>query len=240
VTREDPLLQSFRVSFEERKEREVVMAEAQRGQREQQQTQPVRKEEQRSEPQKKESRSQPQGREPGRGMEPYRGGSSEIARPTSIGSPFSMMERLMGDMGRLFEDFTGPLMPRGEAAFARSNWIPQVDVFEREGNLIVHADLPGMKQEDVSVNVDNGVLTVSGERSHKHEHESGGVYRCERSYGSFQRSLALPEGVNPESIQASFENGVLEVTMPMPEQQAPKGRAIPIQSSASSGPQTKH
>lgn len=216
------------------------MAEA-RGQQ-QQSEQTEKKQEQQSASMNK--ASQAEEREPGRGIEPYRA-SAELMRPDWTSSPFSMMGRLMGDMNRLFEDFGfgqafgSPLMPRGETAFARAPWIPRVDIFERDGNLVVHADLPGLRQEDVNVKIDNGVLTVSGERSHTHEHESGGVYRCERSYGRFQRSLALPEGVDPESVQASFDNGVLEVTMPMPQQQAPKGRAVPIRSSSGS-PETKH
>jgi HSP20 family protein len=71
-------------------------------------------------------------------------------------------------------------------------WAPQVDIFKRGNELVVHADLAGLKQEDVRVNVDRGVLTISGERRHEHEHDKGGVYQCERSYGAFQRALTLP------------------------------------------------
>jgi HSP20 family protein len=177
--------------------------------------------------------------EPGRGigMEQRRT-SAEIGRPMSMSSPFSLMERLMGDMGRLFEGFG----PRGETISSRVAWMPQMDVIEREGKLIVHADLPGVRQEDVKVQVDDDVLTIAGERSHEHEHEAGGVYQCERSYGTFQRSLVVPEGVDADGIQASFVNGVLEIAIPLPKEQAKKGRSIPIRSTGGSGgtPQTTH
>ena len=149
------------------------------------------------------------------------------------------MGRLMNEMDRMFEDFGmgstfgGVLRPRHPATAQRRMWAPQVDVFEREGTLVVHADLPGTRQEDVNVRIDDGVLIVSGERTHEHSHEKGGVYQCERSYGTFQRQIPLPEGVAPESVSASFDNGVLEVTMPMPTQRAQaSGRTIPIQAKA--------
>lgn len=160
------------------------------------------------------------------------GTKTAIQRPTTSSSPLSLMSRMMNDMDRFFDDFGfgRSFWPRNmEQTSLGTNFTPKIDIFEKDGKLTVHADLPGMKQEDVKVNVEDGVLTIAGERQHQHEHEKGGVYRCEREYGSFQRRVALPEGVNPESIQASFEQGVLEVTMPVPTQeQAPKGRSIPI------------
>jgi HSP20 family protein len=169
-----------------------------------------------------------------------RSGSGEMQRATSW-SPLSLMNRMMSDMDRFFDDlgFGRASWPRGMERWATGiDFVPRVDVFERDGKLTVHADLPGMRQEDVKVNVEDGVLTVSGERSHTHEHEKGGVYRCEREFGSFRRSIALPEGVNPESIQASFDQGVLEVTMPMPEKRTEqKGRAIPIGAKSGGGMQ---
>lgn len=165
-------------------------------------------------------------------VEPYRR-SSELSQGGWGSSPFSFMGRFMSDMDRLFDEFGFGSSPmrgygrRGEG-MNRPSWIPKVDVFERGGQLIVHADLPGLKQEDVHVNVDQGVLTLSGERSHTHEHEKGGVYRCERSYGSFERSIVLPDGVDPAAIKASFESGVLEVTIPLPKETRSAGRNIPI------------
>ena len=135
-------------------------------------------------------------------------------------SPFALMQRLVGEMERVF----------GEHALGNAfgmGWTPQMDVFERGGNLIVHADMPGIKPEDVRVNVNDGMLTISGERRHEHEHESGGVHQCERGFGSFRRSISLPEGVDAESVTASFDNGVLEISMPSPPK-AGQGRNVPI------------
>jgi HSP20 family protein len=153
-------------------------------------------------------------------------------------TPFSFMQRFMSDMDQLFGEFTfGPVGSRGMTApyEAASTWIPRVDMFERGTQLVVHADLPGLRREDVRVHVDDGVLSISGERQHQHHHEQGGVYRCERSYGSFQRSIALPEGVEPDSVHASFDNGVLEVSMPLPKPRAPKGKAIPVSATPAPG-----
>jgi HSP20 family protein len=159
------------------------------------------------------------------------GSKTELQRPTTS-SPLSLMSRMMNDMDRFFEDFGfgRSFWPRSmePASLGSTSFTPKIDIFEKDGKLTVHADLPGMKQEDVKVTVEEGMLTIAGERQHQHEHEQGGVYRCEREYGSFRRRIALPEGVNPDSIQASFEQGVLEVTMPVPTQQAPQGRSIPI------------
>ncbi len=155
---------------------------------------------------------------------------TEVQRTTSS-SPLSLMSRMMNDMDRFFDDFGfgRGLWPRNwEQSSLATGFTPKVDIFEKDGKLTVHADLPGMKQEDVKVTVEEGMLTIAGERQHQHEHETGGVYRCEREYGSFRRRIALPEGVNPDSIQASFDQGVLEVTMPVPTRQEPKGRSIPI------------
>jgi HSP20 family protein len=168
------------------------------------------------------------------GLSPYRDpwGSRELS------SPFAFMQRFMSDMDSLFGDFgfaRPGLSSRGSTGGANM-WLPQVDVTTRDGQLLVHADLPGLRQEDVKVSVHDGLLSIAGERSDKHEDNRDGVYRRERSYGSFSRQIALPEGVDPESIKASFENGVLEVTMPMPKEKAPQGRSIPIQSKATSGP----
>jgi len=174
--------------------------------------------------------SQPEGR----GLERYRQ-SQGLARPSS---PFSVMRRLMGDMDRLFSGFGSPWLTNLDEQFERTFWAPQIDVFERGQELVVHADLPGLRQEDVKINVDQGVLTISGQRSEEQERkdERGSVYHRERNFGSFQRSIALPEGTDTDQIRASFENGVLEVTAPLPPQARARGREIPIGPKASAGP----
>lgn len=142
---------------------------------------------------------------------------------------------LLGDIDRAFDGAwmgsSHVASPRyGESAVTRRRWTPRLDVVERAGQLLVHVDLPGMRLDDIRAYVEDGILVISGERMHQHEHERDGVYTCERTYGRFERRVALPEGVAPEAIQASFDNGVLEITMPMPKQAAAKGRLVPIQS----------
>jgi len=110
----------------------------------------------------------------------------------------------------------------------QSLWYPQVEVREREGKLVVCADLPGARKEDVHVEIRDNALILQGERHQESEHNQGGFYRSERSYGHFQRVIPLPEGVNPEQAQASFKDGVLEITLPLPQRESPQGRRIEI------------
>ena len=169
--------------------------------------------------------------------------------PTWAGgsSPFSLMRRMSEDMDRLFEQFgfgrTGfGLSPafggltdtnRWPSSFApwttdQGLWSPQVETFRRGDKLVVRADLPAVKKEDLHVEVENDVLTVSGERREEREENEDGFYRSERSYGHFRRSIPLPEGVNADQVEASFKDGVLEVTLPAPKQVQRQARRIQI------------
>ena len=100
-------------------------------------------------------------------------------------------------------------------------------MFERDGKLIVHADLPGLNKDDLRIQVVNDQLVIEGERRREHEEDKGPIHRSERSYGSFMRSVALPEGANVDQAHAEFNNGVLEISVPIPEQK--QARQIPIQ-----------
>ncbi|MBI4597725.1 MAG: Hsp20/alpha crystallin family protein [Candidatus Omnitrophica bacterium] len=93
-------------------------------------------------------------------------------------------------------------------------WFPEVDITEEKDRLLVRADLPGMKQEDISVEVSEGALTIRGERKEEAATKEGKMYRMERSYGSFLRSFTLPAGVDASKVNASYKNGVLEITLP--------------------------
>jgi HSP20 family protein len=104
---------------------------------------------------------------------------------------------------------------------ATRRWIPAVDVAESDSHLVLRADLPGLSEDDINIELDDNVLTISGERKFAHEERQGGYYRVERSSGSFRRSMRLPEGVDAEAITANFDRGVLEVTVPKPEQPKP-------------------
>ena len=103
-----------------------------------------------------------------------------------------------------------------------------MDLVETEGDFVLRADLPGLSEQDVNIELEDNVLTISGERKAEHEERKEGYYRVERSAGSFRRSLTLPEGVDPESVSATFDRGVLEVRVPKPEQRKPRKVAISV------------
>ncbi|MBN8232337.1 Hsp20/alpha crystallin family protein [Corallococcus macrosporus] len=144
-------------------------------------------------------------------------------------SPFGLLRRMMEDMDQLFTDFGGRGLIGRSSVLDEGLWSPQVDVLERNGNLIVKADLPGMKQEDIHVELLSDMLVIEGERSFEKEEESEteGVWSLERSTGSFHRAIPLPEGIDTETVQANFENGVLEVSLKLPQPQ-PQGKRIEV------------
>ena len=107
-------------------------------------------------------------------------------------------------------------------------WAPQIELFQRGNELVVRADLPGLDRDDVNVEVENGVLWITGERREQHEDRREGFYHSERSYGSFHRAIPLPDGVNEDQINAQFRDGVLEVTIPVPRQEQQRGRRVEI------------
>jgi HSP20 family protein len=136
------------------------------------------------------------------------------------------------DMDRLFEDFAlgrglrsgGHLERDLWSGSNQGSWMPQVETFRRGDNLIIRADLPGMKREDVNAEVEDGVLTLSGERSDEREDKNDEFYRSERSYGQFYRTIPLPQGVSGDQCEATFKDGVLEVSFPVPKQQERKSK----------------
>jgi HSP20 family protein len=144
--------------------------------------------------------------------------------PLRGGGPFGLLERFAADIDRVFDDFGfGRWQSRDLAGTARagfSMWAPEVEVFQRDHDFVVHADLPGTNKDDVHVDVTDNAITISGERRQEWEHEREGVYRTERSYGSFCRSIPLPEGAITDQAKATFKDGVLEITMPAPPEQA--------------------
>lgn len=137
-------------------------------------------------------------------------------------SPFSLVRRFSEEMDRTF----GRFFSRDDG---ESFWSPAIEVTENDGQLKVHADLPGLKPEDVRVEVTDDQLIIQGERKYEREEKKKGVYHSERRYGQFYRAIPLPEGANTEQTKAQFENGVLEITMPVPEQENNR-REIPIES----------
>ena len=147
-------------------------------------------------------------RRPGRGLIPWR--------------PFRELE----EMERRFEDIFGrPFLPAvwRRIPMVEMGWAPAIEVFEKEDKFVVKAELPGMKEEDIDVSVVGDTLTIKGERKAESEVKEEDYYCCERSYGSFSRSIALPSSVDAKKIEASYEDGVLEVSLPKaPEVKAKK------------------
>lgn len=178
--------------------------------------------------------------EPVRGGVTRRGGAPAASYGTA-GSPFSLMRRMAEDMDRIFEDFgfgpslgIAPLLTppsthgRGTSSWQRGMWTPQLETFRQGDRLVVRADLPGLRKEDVNVEVDDGVLAISGHRAEEQVDDRDDYYRSERSYGQFYRALPLPEGVTGDECEATFDNGVLEVKFPLPKQQERKARRIDV------------
>lgn len=152
-------------------------------------------------------------------------------RPTE---PFNLLRQMTSELDRMFDEpWTLFRWPSAEVASPDAPiWAPRVDVVTKDNKLVTRIDLPGMKKEDVLVEVEDGFLTLSGERKKETKEEKDNVYREEREYGSFCRTVPLPKGVKADDVKATFNNGVLEVTVPLPAAAASNGRKIPIQDAA--------
>ena len=144
--------------------------------------------------------------------------------------PVRELDSIQSEMNRLFNTFFDTPTTAGNAAPVR-RWMPAMDLVEHEDHFLLSADLPGMKQEDVKLEVSDGVLTIAGERKTTQEERKGGYIRIERAAGMFQRSLTLPDGVDPEQVAASFSDGVLEVRIPKPVERKPHRVQIAVGSS---------
>src|SRR3954453_15580110 len=141
--------------------------------------------------------------------------------------PVRELSSLQNDMNRLFNTFFDTT-PSGNGGTPPRRWIPAMDLVETEDHFVLKADLPGLSEDDVHIDVEDNILTVSGERKAEHEDKREGYVRVERSYGSFRRSLTLPEGVEPAAVSASFERGVLGGPLPKPEERKPRRVAIQV------------
>ena len=132
--------------------------------------------------------------------------------------PFRELRGLQEEMNRVFNTN----LNRGGNDLARGAWNPSVDIFENKDNIVLEAELPGMKPEDVHISIENNVLTIHGERRFEKKDEQDNFHRVERSYGSFTRSFTLPPTVSSENVDAVFDNGVLRLTMAKREEAKPR------------------
>jgi HSP20 family protein len=136
--------------------------------------------------------------------------------------PVGELATVQNEMNRLFNTlFDQPGQPRRGTGIA-TRWVPAMDLIETDNHYVLRADLPGLSREDVNIELESNVLTVSGERKADHEQRDEGYYRVERAFGAFARSLTLPEGVDPDAIEANFDRGVLEIRIPKPEERKPR------------------
>lgn len=158
-------------------------------------------------------------------------GKKELVPFRASGDPFALLRKMTAELDRTFDDpfwsfrwpsFEGLTIPETVA------WTPKVDVFEKDNRLFTRVDLPGVKKENVKVEVTDGQLALSGERKEEKEEKKDNVYRTEREYGTFYRVVPLPEGVKPEEVKATFADGVLEVSVPLPARAEPKTKKVEI------------
>lgn len=160
--------------------------------------------------------------------------------------PFQLISRLSEEMDRIFEGFGMSGVPRvGSAGRGlqgnvqgaqglRALWSPHIEIAEREGKLLIQADLPGVRKEDVDVQVEEDAVVIQGHRHRETEHTGQGFYHSERSYGSFHRVIPLPEGANADQANASFRDGVLHIEVPV-AQRRERGRRLEIRDATAQG-----
>lgn len=135
--------------------------------------------------------------------------------------PLREFSTLQNEMNRLFNTvFDAPSPGNGGNTMRR--WMPAMDLVESGDHFVLRADLPGLSEEDVKIELEDTTLTISGERAAEHESKDEGYYRLERAFGAFSRTLQLPKGIDPESVSAAFDRGVLEVRIPKPEERKPR------------------
>lgn len=154
-------------------------------------------------------------------MERRNNKAMQLGRQSRELSPFTTVRRMMEDMDRVFGGWGGDfgLSALDDEPAELDAWNPQVEIFQRGENLVIRADLPGLESKDVNVEVDDRAITIKGERKTEHEENKTqeGYFHSERSYGSFERRIPLPPGIDRSACEAQFQNGVLEVTLKLPK-----------------------
>ena len=140
-------------------------------------------------------------------------------------NPMRDMETLHNRINRLFDGGIFPTFSLDDG-MSLGNWRPVVDIYENDETLVVKLELPGVDKNDISVDLKDGVLTLSGKRSHEKEVKEENYYRKERAYGSFHRSFNVPAEIDPDKVKAEFKDGILKVEIPKPEEKKPKKIAV--------------
>ena len=148
--------------------------------------------------------------------------------------PFRDLRTLQEEVNRLFS--TNLTRAFGDEGIGRGAWAPSVDIYENKDQIVLEAELPGMKQEEFDLSIENNVITLRGERKFEKTDETDNYHRVERSYGSFTRSFTLPQTVSAEGATAEYSNGVLRVTLPKREET--KARRIEVKGTDTGSPET--
>ncbi len=173
-------------------------------------------------------------------MRRARQGGGDMTRwDTGTHGPFAWMRQMQDQLDRAFNSIWSGSTPSPwapEQVFGPSDWSPAIDVFQRGNDLVVRADVPGLSKDDITVDIADDSLTIRGERRYDHEEERDGVFRSERSYGSFCRVVPLPQGAITDSAKATFNNGVLEIVLQAPSFDVRRGRRIDIKERAPEKP----
>jgi HSP20 family protein len=136
--------------------------------------------------------------------------------------PLRELSSLQGEMNRLFNTVFDQPTAGGANGGTLRRWMPAMDLVETDDHFVLRADLPGLTEDDIKIELEDGTLTVSGERKSEHETRNEGYHRVERAFGTFSRSLTLPKGVDADAVTAKFDRGVLEVSIPKPEERKPR------------------
>jgi HSP20 family protein len=134
--------------------------------------------------------------------------------------------RLWPETTRFFEEFFNDFPVGGVLSPTKENWLPAVDILEKDGNLVLRAELPGINEKEIDLKLEGNLLTLKGERKMEKDEGKGSYHRIESYYGSFSLSFTLPDTVDPEKIKAEFKNGILTVTLPQKPEVRP--REIPV------------
>lgn len=184
---------------------------------------------------RKEQRARSEGNRPQQGLQRSSGRGESLWRDPFAGfwggrDPLAAFWEPFGLTARSVWPFQ-----TGREGAGRGLWSPQIETFQRGNEFVVLADLPGLKKDDVKIDITDTSITIEGERREEHEEDREGYYRSERSYGSFYRVVPLPEGTITDSAKAHFNNGVLEIVVQAPPREVSRGRRLEIADSGEAG-----